>query len=117
MKGVMFVAVAIAGLGLTAAMAQQDPIAARKAAMKSAGEQARVGATMTKGEAAFDLAKAKQIFATYADVANRAAGLFPENSKTGGDTAAAPKIWETKADFEAKLAKFGQAAKAAEAAV
>lgn len=117
MKGVMFVAVAIAGLGLTAALAQQDPIAARKAAMKSAGDQARVGAAMTKGETPFDLAKAKQIFATYADVASKAAPQFPENSKTGGDTAAAPKIWETKADFEAKMVKFGQDAKAAEAAV
>ena len=43
--------------------------------------------------------------------------LFPENSKTGGDTAALPAIWDNKADFKAKFAKFGADAKAAQAAV
>ena len=39
--------------------------------------------------------------------------LFPDNSKTGGDTAALPAIWENKADFDAKLTKFVAEAKAA----
>jgi cytochrome c556 len=43
--------------------------------------------------------------------------LFPDNSKTGGDTAALPAVWETKADFDAKLAKFGVEAKEAAAKV
>ncbi len=41
----------------------------------------------------------------------------PDNSKIGGDTAALPAIWENKADFEARLAKFGTAAKEAEGKV
>lgn len=116
MKRVLFVAVAAAAFA-TAVAAQQDPIAARKAVMKGVGDQAKIGNAMAKGEAPFDLAKGKQVFATYADAAAKMPALFPANSKTGGDTAAAPKIWESKADFDAKFAKFGQDAKAAEGAV
>ena len=41
----------------------------------------------------------------------------PDNSKTGGETAALPAVWEKKADFDAKLKKFGEDAKDAEAKV
>ena len=109
-------AVAAVALGATIVVAQQDPIAARKAVMKANGEQARIGTQMVRGEAPFDLAKAKAIFVTYQDAATKMPSLFPDNSKTGGETAALPKIWESKADFDAKFAKFGQEAKAAEAA-
>jgi cytochrome c556 len=111
------VAVAAVALGATVVVAQQDPIAARKALMKANGDQARLGTQMVKGEAPFDLAKAKAIFTTYQDAAAKMPNLFPDNSKTGGDTAASPKIWENKADVAAKFAKFGQDAKAAESAV
>jgi cytochrome c556 len=108
--------VAAVALGATVVVAQQDPIAARKALMKANGEQAKNGTQMAKGEAPFDLAKAKAIFTTYQDAAAKMPNLFPDNSKTGGETAASPKIWENKADFTAKFAKFGQDAKAAGAA-
>jgi cytochrome c556 len=110
------IAVAAVALGATVVVAQQDPIAARKALMKANGEQARLGTQMTKGETPFDLTKAKAIFTTYQDAAAKMPNLFPDNSKTGGDTAASPKIWENKADVTAKFGKFGQDAKAAEAA-
>ena len=103
-------------LGLSTAMAQ-DPIAARKALMKKNGDEAKVGTAFMKGEAPFDLAKAKAIFASYADAAAKVPGLFPDNSKTGGETAALPAVWEKKADFDAKLKKFGEDAKDAEAKV
>jgi cytochrome c556 len=35
--------------------------------------------------------------------------LFPENSKTGGDNRASPKIWLNKKDFDEKAAAFGKA--------
>jgi cytochrome c556 len=110
-------AVAAVALGATVVVAQQDPIAARKALMKANGEQARVGTQMVKGEAPFDLAKAKAVFVTFQDAAAKMPNLFPDNSKTGGDTAASPKIWENKADVTARFGKLGQEAKAAEAAV
>ncbi len=111
------VAIAIVALGATAVVAQQDPIAARKAMMKSNGQAAGALAKMVKGEAPFDLATAKKSFATFQDAAAKMPSLFPDTSKTGGDTAADPKIWENMADFKAKFVKFGEDAKAAGASV
>ena len=116
MKRIVLAAAAVA-LAVTAVAAQSDPIAARKALMKSNGDQAKVGAAMAKGEAPFDLTKAQAIFATFADAAGKAPALFPDSSKTGGETAALPAIWENKADFEAKLAAFSADAKVAEGKV
>jgi cytochrome c556 len=110
-------AVATLVIGATVVLAQQNPIEARKNLMKANGAQARVGAAMAKGEAPFDLAKAKAIFVTYQEAANKMANLFPENSKTGGETTAAAKIWDDMNGFKAALAKFGAEAKAAEAAI
>jgi len=99
--------------GASFAIAQQDPITARQALMKENGKQAQQGNKFMKGEEPFDLAKAKAIFATYQKVSHDAAPLFPDNSKTGHDTAALPAVWEKKADFEAKLKKLGEDAKEA----
>jgi cytochrome c556 len=109
--------VAAVALGVTVAVAQQDVIKERKAIMKANGDQAKIGAGMAKGEQPFDLAAAQKIFATYADAAAKMPSLFPDNSKTGEDTAALPKVWEDMADFKAKFAKFGDDAKAAQASV
>jgi cytochrome c556 len=110
-------AVAAIVIGVSVAVAQQDPIAARKALMKTNGDQAKAGAAMVKGEAPFDLDKAKKIFASFADSAAKMPALFPDNSKTGGETAADPKIWESMDDFKARFAKFGSDATDAEAKV
>jgi cytochrome c556 len=109
-------AIVVAAVGVTAVAAQQNPIEARKAIMKANGQQAAVGAKMAKGEEPFSLEKAKTIFVTYQKVAE-AHVLWPDNSKTGGETASLPAIWENKADFNAKLAKMAADAKAAEATV
>jgi cytochrome c556 len=108
--------VAALAIGVTAVVAQSDPIAARKAIMKENGAQSRIATEMIEGKRPFDLAAAKKVLATFADSATKVKPLFPENSKSG-DTAALPAIWEKKADFDAKLAKFGDEAKAAEAKV
>lgn len=111
------VAIAAVAIGVTSVLAQQDPIAERQKLMKANGAQAKIGVAMTKGEAPFDLAKAKEIFATFEEVAQKMPGLFPENSKTGEKTRASPKIWENMADVKAKFEKLGKDAKAAEASV
>ena len=116
MRTSIVLAVGLSVLAMSAVVAQTDPIAARKALMKANGDQAKIGAAMAKGEAPFDAAKAHAIFATFVDAAGKMPNLFPETSKTGGETSAAPKIWEDMADFKAKFVKFGTDAKAAEGA-
>jgi cytochrome c556 len=106
-------AVAVLALGATALVAQTDPIAARKALMKANGDQSKIATNMLENKAPFDLEAAKKIFATFAEAGEKAPALFPDNSKTGGDTAALPAIWQSKADFEAKLAKLAADSKKA----
>jgi cytochrome c556 len=115
----VFTAATIAAvvLGVCAAVAQEDPIKARKALMKANGDQAKIGAAMVKGEAPFDLAAVHKIFATFEDAAAKMPSLFPENSKTGEETAADPKIWSNMEDVKARFAKLGTDAKAADASV
>lgn len=110
-------AVGVVSLGITAVAAQSDPIAARKALMKANGDQAKIGAAMVKGEAPFDVVKAKAVFVTFVDAAGKMPSLFPDNAKTGGETSAAPKIWEDMADFKARFEKFAADAKAADGKV
>jgi cytochrome c556 len=112
-----FFAVAAIALGVGVALAQQDPIAARRALMKANGDEAKTGAAMAKGEAPFDLAKARKIFATFEDAAQKMPVLFPETSKSGGDTAARLEIWQNMDDFKARFAKFAADTKAASADV
>ena len=110
-------AVSAVALGVCAAVAQEDPIAARKALMKANGDQAKIAGDMVKGTVPFDMAAAHKIFATFQNAAAKMPGLFPDTSKTGGDTAADPKIWDNMADFKARFQKLGEDAKAADASV
>jgi cytochrome c556 len=105
--------IAMLAFGATALVAQTDPIAARKALMKTNGDQNRVATEMLEGKRPFNLDDAKKVFVVFAEAGEKAPALFPDNSKTGGDTAALPPIWENKADFNAKLAKFASESKAA----
>lgn len=110
-------AVAAVAVGVTVVAAQSDPIAQRKGAMKNLGALTKTGSMMAKGDTPYDQAKAQEIFAGYIDVAMKGPALFPDNSKTGGDTAALPKIWENKPDFNARFEKLGADAKAAQSSV
>lgn len=94
------------GLGLTAALADLNPIAERQQTMKGVGAATREGAAIAKGEVPFDAAKAQSIFKTYAEAAKKMPTLFPADSKAGDKTTAAPKIWEDQAGFKAAFAKF-----------
>jgi len=109
-------AAALAALGVTAVVAQGDPIAARKALMKENGAQSRVAREMIEGKQPFDLAAAQKVLATFAAVDDKGKSLWPATSKDG-DTASLPAVWENKADFDAKLAKLSSDAKAAQGKV
>jgi cytochrome c556 len=124
MKRTVFVVAAIV-LGMTAAVAQQDPIAARKTLMKANGDAAKTAGAMIKGDTPFDLAAVHKIFATFENAATKMPELFPASSKPGDTSAdsdpfsANPKIWDDDniADIKARFTKFGNDAKAADASV
>jgi cytochrome c556 len=96
-------------IGVQAAAAQNlDVIKERKQTMKQAGGAAGSAGKMLKGEAPFDLASVQASLKTLVDVAAKMPGLFPVDSKTGGETKALPAIWDNKADVDARYAKLGQ---------
>jgi cytochrome c556 len=109
--------IAAIGLGASIAVADQDPIAARRALMKANGDEAKIGVAMAKGETPFDLAKAQKMFDTFEDAARKMPALFPETSKTGGETAARAEIWQNMDDFKARFDKLAADSKEAKASV
>ena len=114
MMRTILVTAAIA-VGATAVLAQGDPIATRKQTMKGVGDATQIGSAMAKGEAPFDAAKAKEILQIYANAADKMHNYFPENSKSGGETTAAPTIWENNAEFRKRFDDWAVEIKAASA--
>jgi cytochrome c556 len=102
-------AMAAVVFGVTAAMAQSDPFSQRKALMKGNLEGALNLYKMVRGENSFDLAKVSAAFVQWTETAQKLPTLFPEPPKPGQETLALPKIWENKADFEAKISAFAKA--------
>ena len=96
-----------------AVIAQVSAIGERQAVMKGVGKATGDLGKMVKGETPFDLAKAQESFNVYIAAAKKMPSLFPDDSKTGAKTGALPKIWEAKADFNAKFEQFGKDAEAA----
>lgn len=95
-------------LGVGAAAAQSDPVKTREDLMKSNNNGAKAVVQMAKGQKPFDAKVVEAAFTQWADTAKQLPDLFPDNSKTGGDNRASPKIWENKADFNAKIADFAK---------
>jgi cytochrome c556 len=113
------IAAAMAGIVVvaTAALAQSDLVAARKAVMREQGKYF-YGALprMLRGEAPYDQATVDAAFLAFADGAKKLLGLYPESSKNApptGDYGPSPKIWDNRADFEAKIAAYAKAIEAA----
>ena len=76
----------------------------RQALMKANGDhgQGRLG-DMIKGEAPFDLAKAEERSSRHSrDAAAKMPALFPDCSKTGEHTTAAPAIWDKHGRFQGR---------------
>jgi cytochrome c556 len=114
MKRVLGVAL---GLAIAAgAVAQSDVIGQRKELMKANGAAAKLSTQMVRGEVPFDVTKAREVFTGIAERMERFPNLFPDNSRTGGETKAGPRIWEDTAGFKAAAAKIvkeaGQGAQA-----
>jgi cytochrome c556 len=116
MKRLVVLGMALA-CGVTAVLADTDPIAERRALMKHDGAAAKAMFDMSKGKTPFDLATVKESLATLNEGATKSAALFPDNSKTGGGTNALPAIWENKADFDARFTQFIKDVQAAQAGI
>ncbi len=102
---------------VSAVIAQSKAIGERREIMKGVGAAAKDGAAMARGSAPYDNVKAVEVFVVYANAAAKMPALFPDDSKSGGETTAAPKIWEDMAGFKAGFAKMESEAKAAQASV
>jgi len=100
---------------MTAAVAQaQDPVAARRELMKALGAQEYgVLSRMVRGQRPYNQAEVDAAYKSLADNAGKIASVFPPESNKGPDPAsnyyASPKIWESKADFDTKIANLAKA--------
>jgi cytochrome c556 len=101
-----FTIMTLLALAATATYAASNAIAQRQALMKANGKAATAIVAIMKG-GPFDLAVVQASLKTFIDAAQKGPALFPDDSKTGDDTAALPAIWENKADFNARFAKLG----------
>ena len=94
-------------VSLSAGFALADEIADRQAIMKNNGRAIGQLGAILKGEKPFDQTVVDAALKTLADDAQKFdVKLFPETSKTGGDTEASPKIWEDAAGFKTKISDF-----------
>jgi len=100
---------AVVAVGVTAVVAQTDPIAARKDLMKQSNKYAKSVNGMVKGEEPFTSETVAAAFATWDKASNEFGKHFPDNAKEGGNTRAKAAIWEKRKDFDAKLAAFSKA--------
>ena len=115
MKRLTTLAIAMV-FGAGAVWADTDVIAQRRHLMKNDGIAAKQLFGMAKGKIPFDLAAAQADLKTLAIGASKTPTLFPDDSKTGGGTAALPAIWENKADFDARFTQFAKDVAATQAA-
>ncbi|MBT8108990.1 MAG: cytochrome c [Gammaproteobacteria bacterium] len=95
------------------ALAEDDPRVVRHELMEGVGDAAKVVGAMLKGEREYDAAAAAASLATFGDAAAKLGDLFPAGTETGGDTEAAPAIWEDRAGFDAALQDWADATAAA----
>lgn len=113
MLRIMTAVVAVA-VGATVVHAQNlDAVKQRRGAMKTIAMASGANFKMMKGDAPFDLATVQAGLQTFQDQAAKYKGMFPDDSKTGGNTDASPKIWQAKAEFDAAVDTFSNIAKAA----
>ena len=99
-------------LGLSFAVAQEEPQAVRQAQMKAIGQSMGALGAITKGEKPYDAAVVQTALEAISSNMKTFADHFPAGTETGLETEAAPAIWENADDFRAKAEKLAQLADA-----
>jgi cytochrome c556 len=117
MKRSHIVWTAVAGVGLAlgvtcAAVSAGNPVEDRQATMKSVGQSMKEAAGINS-PATFDAAKARTAMDTVAADAKKLHSLYPAGSDKDPKSAADPKIWQNKADFDKRLNEMASLAAAA----
>ena len=103
----------VLAVGMTSVVAQNDPIATRKDAMKQIARANGEVSKISKGEAPFKLETVQAALKVMEETSRKMPALYPDTARTGGETRALPRIWETPAEFTASFEKFGKDAAAA----
>lgn len=111
---IVFMSAALSMVSLAAA--DDDPRHERHELMEDVRDAAKPVGKMLRGESEYDAGVVQASLAVFKDVSERFGDLFPEGTETGGDTEAAPAIWEDRAGFDAALAQWAEATTAAIAA-
>ena len=108
-------------LGVGAGVAQQDAVKVAQDTMKATGKSmGGVLSPMFKGEKPYDQAAVDAALAQFDDTAKKLPTLFPasvKDAKWEGDYSPTPKIWQDKADFDAKIASFAKVVSEARAKI
>lgn len=92
-------------IGATAVVSAENQHENRKAAMKKVGGAVGGLVAIAKGEKDYDAEVVKASLTTIKETVTVFPTYFPPGSEND-DKVASPKIWENKADFEARAAKL-----------
>ena len=98
-------------IGATSVVSAENQHENREAAMKKIGGAIGGLAAIAKGQKPYDAEVVKTSLSTVSATIKLFPTYFPPGSEND-DKVASPKIWENKADFEAKAAKLGADAEA-----
>lgn len=110
-KRTLAAAAALCLIGATAVVSAENQHENREAAMKKVGGAMGALAAIAKGQKEYDAGVVKTSLTTIKETVTVFPTFFPAGSEKDDD-AASPKIWENKADFEAKAAKLASDADA-----
>ena len=108
----------VLAVGATVALAENTAaIKERQQLMKANSAALKEPGAMAKGQAPFDLAKVNASLETLQKNAIKLKALWPNDSKTGADTRALPKIWSDMKGFLDWFDGLANDAKTAAAAI
>lgn len=109
-RTVVWAALSGAGIALcfaSIAAAAGSPVEDRQAAMKHVGQTMKEATAFTSAATPYDAAKVKGLMDGLAADAKKLKGLYPASSAADPKTAADPKVFANKADFDKRLAEMG----------